>query len=204
MCARQIGIQSYCPAKKRDDVLIWNAAHLLQSVKCGHEGPSAFRVFVYGRQAFLLSLFVVTHMNQFGALGEVLKGTVAIGGAYCWNQVRGGEALDEEAIASGEFDAGEEIRRRREVDATSFHEMSNVTGRLALREATEDFAAVEGSGLRGGTGRQKKQDHSEVASRSFHGAKILDTERDAAVPAEMSRQKRNVGGYVTSVLVPTE
>src|ERR1700688_3399546 len=116
MCARQIGIQSYCPAKNCDDVLIWNAAHLLQGVKCGHEGPSAFRVFVYGRQAFLLSLFVVTHMNQFGALGEVLKETVAIGGAYCWNQVRGGEALDEEAIASGEFDAGEEIRRLREGD----------------------------------------------------------------------------------------
>jgi len=163
----EIGVERQSAVKKGDVFVLWGTG-IRDGTDGGHERPRALGIFFDGSAAIVFGLLAGTDVNQFRAFGEKLEGTVVLRNAEPRGRSRGGEALDEDAVAASKLDAVKEIGGRRETDAASLDELAEVAGGITLSEAAKNFGPVKRGGLGEDTRVQQSEKETEEESKLSH------------------------------------
>jgi len=163
----EIGVERQSAVKKGDVFLLWGTG-IRDGTDGGHERPRALGIFFDRGAAIVFCLLAGTDVNQFRAFGEKLEGTVVLRNAEPGRRCRGGEALDEDAVAASKLDAVKEIGGRRETDAASLDELAEVAGGITLSEAAKNFGPVKRGGLGEDTRVQQSENETEEESTLSH------------------------------------
>lgn len=156
-------------ATKKGAVLLLGGAGICNGADGGHERPRTFRVFFDGSAAVAFGALSGTDVNEFGASGEEFEGMVISGDVYSRRAGGGGEALDENTVTSGKFNAIEKVDGWGEADAASFDELAEVAGGITLGQAAENFRAIEGIRLGEGARAQEGEEQGQKRGSRCHG-----------------------------------
>jgi len=134
---------------------------VLDEFSYNEERPGTFRILLDGGPAFALGGFKGAGMNEFGAFGEMRDRPLGVGGGDCTWGIDGREALHKNSVAASELHTVKEIAAGRETDAAGLDKVSDITGRVENSKTTQDFGAVERSGLSQETRGQERENESE-------------------------------------------